>query len=111
MKIIDEVKNNLEFRPYFLWYLKTKLFLPKMIKSVLLDTEPGATDNLELFLQHRQSSKALVDKLSESVPIEFLHDVIDEVGRYYVLTLGIKVIKEQSNELLVLFERSQHKLN
>ena len=64
----DALKKNKKLEPYFLWFLKTNLMLPKVINLVLRMGNVNDINGLEIICNHERSSRALFAALEKHAP-------------------------------------------
>ena len=100
--LIEQLKKDKELEPYFLWFLKTNLMLPKVINLVLRLGNVNDINGLEIICNHERSSRALFGALEKHVDKNELYYVCSNVCQFYMDTLGAKHIIKQSPELLIL---------
>jgi len=100
--VIEQLKTNKELEPYFLWFLKTNLMLPKVINLVMRMGNVNDINGLEIICNHEKSSKALSGALANYVTKQELNIVCSKVCQHYLEKLGAYHIKKLAPELLIL---------
>lgn len=99
--LIEQLKQNEELRPYFLWFLKSNLMMPKVINVVMRMGNTNDINGLEIIANYEKSSKALWGALEKYVDKQEMNQVCSRVCQYYINTLGENYIMKQSPELLI----------
>jgi len=102
MKTIEQVKNSKKLEPYFLWYLKSNLMMPRVIQMVIKSGNIEHTNGLDLMINHEKSTKALFKELEKHVSKRDLSFVFHSVCDHYMNTVGSDKILKLSPELLII---------
>ena len=100
--LIEQLKKDKKLEPYFLWFLKTNLMLPKVINLVMRMGNVNDINGLEIICNYEKSSRALLTQLEKQVEKEDLQYVCNSVCQYYMDVFGADYIVKQSPELLIL---------
>ena len=108
MKSIEEIKYSKKLEPYFLWYLKSNLMMPRIVQMVIRGGNIEHTNGLDLMLNHERSTKALLKQLEKHVETEDISHVFNDVCKHYLQTIGPGVIFKSSPELLIIQDCSRN---
>ena len=100
--LIEQLKKDKALEPYFLWFLKTNLLLPRVMNLVMRLGNVNDINGLEIICSHEKPSRALFTKLAKQVKKEEVQAVCGVVCQYYIDVFGADYIVEQSPELLIL---------
>ncbi len=105
---IENFKKDKMFKPYFLWFLKSNLMMPKVIHMVILQGGEKH-EGIELILNYQKSQKTLINKLKkEGIGEESIITVVSEVCNHFMEEMGEKTIIASSPELLIRHEYNQN---
>ena len=105
---IENFKKDKMFKPYFLWFLKSNLMMPKVIHMVVLQGG-GKHEGIEHILNYEKSHKTLVSRLKkEGIEEEGMSVIVGEVCTYFIEEMGKKTIMESSPELLIRYDYNQN---
>ncbi|HEY9084062.1 MAG TPA: hypothetical protein VIN73_12060 [Vicingaceae bacterium] len=100
--LIEQLKKDKELEPYFLWFLKTNLLLPRVMNLVMRLGNVNDINGLEIICSHEKSSRALFTQLEKQVKKEDLQFICSVICQYYIDVFGADYIVNQSPELLIL---------
>ncbi len=105
---IENFKKDKLFKPYFLWFLKSNLMMPKVIRMVILQ-EGEKQQGIELILNYEKAQKILINKLKkEGVEQGNINTVVTEICNHFIAEMGRKTIIESSPELLIRYDYNQN---
>lgn len=108
MKTVEQIKHSKHFEPYFLWYLKANMMMPRVIQMVIRPGNIEHTNGLDLILNQERSGKALITELKKHVETEELPHVVNQVCQHYVETIGRDKIMDGTPELLIFQDYAQN---
>ncbi|MBL4575805.1 MAG: hypothetical protein JKY51_06875 [Opitutaceae bacterium] len=105
---IESFKKDKMIKPYFLWFLKSNLMMPKVIHMVILQGGEKQ-EGIELILSYQKAQKTLVNKLKkEGIEEGSMIAVVSEVCDHFIEEMGEKTIMESSPELLIRYDYNQN---
>lgn len=107
--MIENFKKDKKLRPYFLWYLKSNLMMPKMVHMVIIQGA-GKHKGMELILNHERAITSLVNQLKkqEGIDEDNMGVIVNEVCQHFMEKMGAKKIIDSSPELLILPDHSKN---
>jgi len=101
------LKKKKDLYPYFLWYMKTNILLPKKRGMILM--QGSSIQILQQLLDYDAALNALVRQLVlEGIDSEDIHTVIDEVCDHLFQEIGLRKILNGNPELLIQHEQSKN---
>ncbi len=105
---IENFKKDKMIKPYFLWFLKSNLMMPKVIHMVIFQGGEKH-EGIELILNYQKAQKALINKLKkEGIEEGSMITVVSEVCNHFIEEMGEKTIKASSPELLIQHDYNQN---
>ncbi len=105
--MIEQIKTDPALQPYFLWYLKSNILLPKT--NHLLFFHGSGCRNLELVINFEKSLTALIEQLKKAgVDPSDTEGIINEVCTYFMTEIGIRKILDGTPELLIQHNESRN---
>ena len=106
--MIENLKKNKQLKPYFLWYLKSNLLMPKTVHMIIIQGA-GKHRGMELILNYEKALTSLVSRLKkEGIDEESMGIIVNEVCQYFIEEMGPKKIMDSSPELLIQHEYAQN---
>ena len=102
--LIEQLKKDKQLEPYFMWFLKTNLMLPRVMNLVMRLGNVNDINGLEIICNHEKSSRALFTELEKHVEKAErgeLQYICSNVCQYYIDVFGPDYIVKQSPELLI----------
>ena len=104
-QILKDLQENKTLEPYFIWYIKTQLALPKVLQFLIRNQRQKVTEdpsNLKIIYESEQSKTLLFEQLKRYDPSIDVVKTSTLLAHYYIKKLGYKGIKNSTPELLML---------